>query len=249
MIKALIVDDEVDARISMELMINQFYNEDVEVVNSVSSIKEAVKVINTLHPELVFLDIEMPNESGFQLFEYFGDHYEFDVIFITAYQQYALSAFRFAALDYLLKPIDHKQLGEAILRFKRRNRNYSKLKIDTFINNLSNDLEINKKILLPSKDGYHILKINTIMYCRADVNYSTIYTSENKFFTIVSTLKNLEESLPNEIFFRCHKSYLVNFNFIKSFNRKMGKIILNDEKEIDIATRRIEPFMKIFLHK
>ena len=245
MIRAIIVDDEKDARDSIQLIVSQFYNDDVEIVASLPSVKDAVKAINSLKPELVFLDIEMPNENGLQLFEYFGDSIDFDVVFITAYQKYALTAFRYAALDYLLKPVDYQQLGEAIQRFKRKTRNYSKVKIETFINNLSNDLEINKKVMFPTKNGYQILKISNILYCKAEVNYSTIYSFDNNSFTIVSTLKNLEEILPSKIFFRCHKSYLVNLNYIKTYDKSRDRIILENGREIEIATRRVEQFMQI----
>ena len=110
-IKAIIVDDEKDARESLELCITEFYPNEVEIVSSVSSVNEAVKSINKLKPDLVFLDIEMPNENGFQLFEYFNKELDFDVVFITAYDQYATRAFRYAALDYLLKPFDYRELG------------------------------------------------------------------------------------------------------------------------------------------
>ncbi len=249
MIRAIIVDDESDARESLQLIISQFYSEDVEVVAALSSVKEAVKAINSLKPDLVFLDIEMPKENGLQLFDYFGEEIEFEVVFITAYQKYALKAFRFAALDYLLKPVDYTQLGEAIQRFKRKARNFSKVKIDTFINNLSNDLEINKKVIFPTKNGYQVVKISSILYCEADINYATIFTNDNNSFTIVSTLKNLEEILPSSIFFRSHKSYLVNLNFIKTYDRSRDKIILENGQEIDIATRRVEQFMQVLTNK
>jgi len=245
MIRAIIVDDEKDARDSIQLIFSQFFTDEVEIVASLSSVKEAVKAINVLKPELVFLDIEMPNENGLQLFEYFGDEVDFEVVFVTAYQKYALNAFRYAALDYLLKPVDYIQLGETIQRFKRKTRNFSKIKIDTFINNLSNDLEINKKVIFPTRNGYQILKMSNILFCKAEVNYSTIYTVDNNSFTIVSTLKNLEEMLPSKVFFRCHKSFLVNLNYIKTYDKSRDKIILENGKELEIATRRIESFIEV----
>jgi len=245
MIRAIVVDDEKDARDSFELITKQFFSSDMEVVASVDSVKDAVKAINTLRPELVFLDIEMPRENGLQLFEYYGNDMEFEVVFTTAYQKYALEAFRYAALDYLLKPIDYAQLGETIQRFKRRTRNFSKIKIDTFVNNLTNDLEINKKVVFPTKNGYQIVKVSNILYCQADINYSTIYLLDKSFFTIVSTLKNLEETLPESMFFRCHKSFLVNINHIKTYDKSRDKIILDSGAEVDIASRRVEQFMEI----
>lgn len=238
-IRAIIVDDEPDSRESIKLIVTKFYNDEIEIVDSVASVKEAVRSINSLKPDLVFLDIEMPNENGFQLFEYFGDDYDFEVIFITAFQEYALSAFRYAALDYLLKPVDYKQLGEAIQRFNKADRHYSKLRIDTYLNNLTNDLEKNKTILLPAKNGYNVVKINSILYCRADGNYSNVYTLDGKSFLLTAILKHLEERLPDSIFFRTHKSFLVNLNYVKKVDKSKNLIFLDNDKTIDVSSRRI----------
>jgi two-component system LytT family response regulator len=243
-IRAIIVDDEKDARDSLNMMIDEFYSSDVEIVDSVSSVSEAVKSINSFKPDLVFLDIEMPKETGLQLFEYFNDNYEFEVVFITAFQKYALTAFRHAALDYLLKPLDYRQLGETIERFRKKSFRNTKVRIETYFNNLSNSPEINKKILFPSNNGYNIVKINNIIYCQAEINYSTAYTSDGKSYTMSHSLKYLEEMLPPATFFRTHKSYLVNLNYVKSFDKKRGVAILESNKAIDVASRRVDEFIK-----
>jgi two-component system LytT family response regulator len=243
-IRAVIVDDEKDARESLQMMIDQFYCTEVEIVDSVSSVREAVTSINSSKPDLVFLDIEMPKENGLQLFEYFRENYEFEVVFITAFQKYALTAFRYAALDYLLKPLDYRQLGETIERFRKRTFNNTKVRMDTYFSNLASAMEINKKILFPSNNGYNIVKINNIIYCQADINYSTAYTTENKSYTISHSLKYLEEMLPSTVFFRIHKSYLVNLNYIKSYDKKKGVVILENNKTLDVATRRVDEFLK-----
>jgi len=243
-IRAIIVDDEKDARDSLQLMIDRFYSSEIEIVASLASVKEAVQAINSFKPDLVFLDIEMPKENGLQLFEYFKENYEFEVVFITAFQKYALTAFRHAALDYLLKPVDYRQLGETIERFRKRSGNSTKIKMDTYFNNLNNSNDINKKILFPSKNGYNVVKISSIVYCQAEINYSTAYTSDNKSYTCSHSLKYLEEMLPESIFFRTHKSYLVNLNFIKSFDKNRGVAVLENNKTIDVATRRVEEFIQ-----
>jgi two-component system LytT family response regulator len=116
--------------------------------------------------------------------------------------------------------------------------------MDAYFSNLNSALEINKKILFPSNNGYNIVKINNIMYCQAEINYSTAYTTDNKSYTISNSLKYLEEMLPESIFFRTHKSYLVNLNYIKSFDKKKGVVILENNKAIDVATRRVDEFLK-----
>jgi len=249
MIRAIVVDDEKEARESVQLIISQFYSDEVEIVDTAASVKDAVKSINSLRPNLVFLDIEMPNENGLQLFDYFGESIDFEVVFITAYQQYATSAFRFAALDYLLKPLDYTQLGESIKRYKLRTRNFSKVKIDTFISNLSNELEINRKVVFPTKNGYQVVKMSSILFCKADASYSSIHTVDNSSFTIASNLKYLEDTLPSNIFFRCHKSFIVNMNFVKTYNRNTNRIILENGAEIELASRRVEQFMNVLINK
>jgi two-component system LytT family response regulator len=237
-IRALIVDDEPDSRESIQLIVNQFFNDDVEIVGAVGSVKEAVRSINELTPDLVLLDVEMPNENGFQLFEYFGKNISFDVVFITAYQEYALSAFRYAALDYLLKPVDYRQFEETIRRVRKNRGQNSRIRIDTFFNNLENDLEINKKIILPTVSGYNVVKVNSILYIKADLNYSIIFTADNKSHTVTSTLKHLEDTLPASSFFRCHKSFMVNLNFVKKFDKRRSSVILENDITVEVATRR-----------
>ncbi len=244
-IRALVVDDEPDSRESIKLMITRFYDDEVEIIDSVSSVKEAVRSINSLKPDLIFLDVEMPNENGFQLLKYFGVNYDFEVVFITAFHEYALNAFRYAALDYLLKPVDYKQLGETIQRFKKNKNRFSNLRIETYLSNLGHEVDVNKKILLPIKNGYNIVKINSIIFCKADINYSRVYTLEGDSYTLTCTLKNLEERLPHNIFFRSHKSFLVNMNYIKKFDRNKGLIYLEKGKVVEVATRRIGELEKI----
>jgi len=244
-IRAIIVDDEPDSRESIKLIVDQFFADEIEIIDSVSSVKEAVRSINSLKPDLVFLDVEMPNENGFQLFEYFGNDYGFEVVFITAFQEYALAAFRYAALDYLLKPVDYKQFGEAVQRFKKKDNHYSKLKISTYLSNMTHDLELNKKILLPAKNGYNVVKINSILYCKADVNYSVVFTLDGKSYTLATTLKNLEERLPENIFFRTHKSFLVNLNYIKKYDKGKNIVILENDKIVEVAVRRAGELEKV----
>jgi len=242
-INAIIVDDEADARRSLQLMIEQYFNEDIEIKAVVKSVKQAIKEINTYQPDLIFLDIEMPNENGFSLLEYYEDH-NFEIIFTTAHQQYALKAIKSAALDYLLKPIKIDDLSKAIDQFKKRNRTLNKLKINTFINNLENDLEINKKVLFPAQTGYHVEKINNILYCKAEGNYSYIFTLNKNPYLITTTLKALEELLPKNVFFRTHKSYLVNLNYVTSFNRKDMTVLLENNMSVDVALRRADELLR-----
>lgn len=248
-IRVIIVDDEKGARDSLRLILEQFYGSEVEILASAGSVKEAVTLIKKYNPDLVFLDIEMPNENGFQLFSYFRENYEFQVVFTTAFHKYAHKAFRYASLDYLLKPVDYRQLRETLDRYEKQLLRITPGNIDTYQNNLNTIEEENKKILFPYKDGYHIVKIASIIYVMAEINYSTAYTSENNSYTMSRTLKYLEEVLPSSVFFRVHKSYLVNLNYVRTYDRRRGLLILENNKTIDVASRRSEELLKALKDK
>jgi two-component system LytT family response regulator len=242
-ISALIVDDEKDARDSLQLMLENFFIDDIEVVATAKSVKEAVKAVNKYNPELVFLDIEMPNENGFGLFDYFKESYPFEVIFVTAYDQYALRAIQSAALDYVLKPINKDELVRAVERYKQRAQNNSNVRINTFLTNISNNQDIHKKIVFPTHDQYIVERLDNILYCQAEINYTRVFTNERNY-VISTTLKKLEELLPSTLFCRIHKSYLINLNYVKSLDKKSYKVKLNKSVELDIAQRRINLFLE-----
>lgn len=216
------------------------------MLHSADSVKDGVCAINKFNPELVFLDIEMPVENGFKLFEYF-DKVTFEVVFLTAYKNYAINAIKYSAFDYLLKPLDYIELGEAVKRYekKRKENNYNN-RVQTLMSNLNAGADIQAKIALPTMTGYVMEKINHIMYCEADENYTKIYTVNGQTVLVSRTLKTVEELLPPEYFFRIHKSFLVNLNYVKSFDRSEGhRILLENGTLIDVATRRIDEFLRI----
>ena len=242
-IPAIIVDDEKDARDSLQLLIENFFVDEIEVAATAKSVKEAVKAINKYNPEIVFLDIEMPTETGFGLFDYFKQNYPFEVIFVTAYDQYALRAIQSAALDYVLKPVNKDDLSRAIERYKERAQNNTNLRVNTFLSNISNNHDINKKIVFPTHNEYIVERLDNILYCQAEINYTRVFTNERNY-VISTTLKKLEELLPSTLFCRIHKSYLINLNYVKSLDKKCYKVRLNESVELDIAQRRINLFLE-----
>lgn len=242
-IKAIIVDDEVYIRESLQRLIKKYFAHEIEVIKVVGSVKEAIKAIHMHNPDLVFLDIEMPGEGGLTLVEYFHE-YKFNIIVITAYPKYALDAFKIEAFDFLVKPIKHKELKNTIERFKKRKMALTEYKIATFIDNVENDIEINKKVLFPSKNKYHVEKIHNIIYCTANVNYTYIHTIHKNPYLITTTLKHLEDLLPGESFFRVHKSYLVNLNHIISFDKKTMKLVLKNNEVVKVAHRRADELLR-----
>lgn len=241
---SIIIDDERRSRETLQKIIEKYFNGQISVVYSAASVEEGVYAIKKFNPRLVFLDIEMPEENGFRLFDYF-DYYSFEVIFTTAYQQYAIDAIKYSALDYLLKPINYMDLKDVIKRLEEKKRITSKARIETFLTNLNANSEEFNKIAFPTPEGYELLRVNNIVYCQGEENYSRVVTNTNEEITVSKSLKDMEHILPETIFFRVHKSYIVNLNFIKSYTKMKGyKIILENGIQLDVATRRNEEFIK-----
>lgn len=243
LIKAIIVDDEAHARESFQRLIQKHFAEVIEIKETVGSVKEAVKAINIHNPKLVFLDIELQGESGFSLLEYFHE-LKFKIIVTTSYPKYAIDAIKNEVFDIIVKPIKQKELKDTIERFKKREMALAEYKITTFIDNVENDIEINKKILFPSKNKYHVEKIHNIIYCTANVNYTYIHTINKNPYLITTTLKHLEDLLPGDSFFRAHKSYLVNLNHIISFDKKTMKLVLKNNEVVMVAHRRADELLR-----
>jgi len=244
MINCIIIDDERKARESFQKIIDRYFEDKIHVVSLCESVKEGVAAINKYNPDIVFLDIEMPNENGFKLFNYF-DTFNFEVIFITAFNQYAVDAIKYSALDYLMKPVNYMDLNDAIKRYEKREVEKSQReRVDVLLANMNVGNSIKSKVALPTLDGYQMEKINNIMYCEAEQNYTKIYLLNGKYILVSKTLKLVEEILPNEVFFRIHKSHLLNLNYVERYTRADGhRVILDNGMQLDVAGRRIDEFV------
>ncbi len=242
---SVIIDDENKSRETLNKIIERYFSDQISVVYLADSVKEGVFAINKYDPKLVFLDIEMPEENGFKLFDYF-DYYSFEVVFTTAYKQYAIDAIKYSALDYLLKPINYIDLKEVLKRLNEKQKKITpQSQIDTFLSNINTDSKEFNKIALPTMDGFQLERINNIIYCQAEENYTKIFTTRGESIIVTKTLKSVEELLPESIFFRIHKSYLVNLNYIKSYSKSNRyKVTLENGVKLDVATRRNEDFVK-----
>lgn len=245
MTTCIVVDDELNAREALEKLIQRYFPDKLQVVCLAASVQDAVQAIHKYNPGLVFLDIEMPGENGFKLFDYF-DQYTFEVIFTTAYKQYAIHAIKHAALDYLLKPVNFADLQEAVQKLEKKIQVASRqARIETLLSNLSMGSDIMSKVALPTLTGYQMERINNIMYCEADENYTRIHLVPCEVVVVPKTLKIIQELLPSETFFRVHKSYLVNLNYVKKYTKTDGHLItLEDGTVIDVAARRNEEFIR-----
>ncbi len=243
MIKAIIIDDEIRARTLLQKMLAEYCPE-VEVVSECEDLPNGVKSIRKLKPDLVFLDIEMPGHSGLELLEFFDeDDTDFAIIFITAYNQYAIQAFKLSAVDYLLKPVAPNDLENAIERYKRRGA-----KDKTSLNQLRETLKQTnvQKIAVPEGNSIKFIELDTIMYFKADSSYTEIFFTDNTKLIISRTLKNIEEALhDNPNFLRSHKSYLVNMKYVTDYVKSDGGyIIMRDKYELPITQERVDELLE-----
>ncbi len=250
MINCIIIDDERKAREAFKKIIDRYLKDKLLVLALCESVKEGVAAIHKFNPDIVFLDIEMPEENGFKLFEYF-DTVNFEVIFTTAFNQYAVNAIKYSALDYILKPINFIDLNDALKRYevssKVKSRNE---RVEVLLSNMNMGNTIKSKVALPTLSGYEMKKINDIIYCEGEQNYTKIHLIGDQQLLVSKTLKYIEELLPTDAFFRIHKTYLVNLNYVDKYLRTDGhKVLLDDGTKLDVANRRIDDFVKTLTNK
>lgn len=241
--KAIIIEDEKRAQIYLKGVINQVAPE-IEVVAICDDLPSGVLAIRKFQPEIVFLDIEMPKYNGLEIVNFFGkDEIQFNIIFTTAYNQYAIQAFKTSALDYLLKPIDPEELKETIERYKQKQlTTFHKLQVAKL------RLSHTEKIAIPDGNNLIMIEVNEILYLKADSNYTDIHLTNGKKYTTSRILKNFEGTLSSySQFFRCHKSYIVNILHTLKFSKANGgTVILKNDVEIPISIEKTDTFLKAF---
>ncbi|MFI5151380.1 MAG: LytR/AlgR family response regulator transcription factor [Bacteroidia bacterium] len=244
MIKAILVDDEKKGRELLEIMIREHCPE-VVIIGSAGNIREAGELVNTLHPDLVFLDIEMAGGSGFDFLEQ-QDTSRFSVIFVTANNQYAIKAFRFSAIDYLLKPVDEEELVTAVKKVEDRLLSKSPpADMNSFKLNYNTIRKSSTKLALSTQSGLLFIEIAEIMRCEADGKYTTCYLSDGKKHLVTKNLKEFEDFLSDHNFIRVHHSHLVNMECIREYiSGRGGYLIMNDGKNISISQRKKEEFLR-----
>lgn len=244
MINAVIVDDEQHSIDRLKRLLDRSAGLPVEITGTFTSVGEAVEGIPRLEPSLLFLDVQLHDKTGFDLLQMLGN-IRFDVIFTTAYEKYAVQAFRFSAIDYLLKPIDRTELRQAIEKLtERRTGDDITAKLEILFHNLGTR-GAPGKISVPTAGGFMFLEVDEIIRCQSDTNYTNILLKDGKTITVAKTLKEFEELLKDHDFYRVHKSHLVNLAYIKSYARgKSGWLTLSDGSEIEVSSRRKEGFLR-----
>lgn len=242
MLRTLIIDDEYHIRDTLINMLEMNCPE-VSLVGQASGVASGIEAIKDLQPELVLLDIQMKDGTGFDLL-YGLSSIDFKVIFVTAYDQYAIQAFRFSAVDYLLKPVNPEQLKEAVTRAGNLIHDHFSKQMKVLEENLKSSGSRNKKIILRTTGSIHLLEISQIICCESDNTYTTFHTVEGEEIIVSKTLKEYEEMLTECGFFRVHKSYLINLSHIKRFDRQDGGyIVLTNDLKIPVASRKREEMM------
>jgi len=244
-IKALIIDDEPAALEALKMKLDM-YCEKVEVAAVCSSAKEGLQAINEHKPDLVFLDIEMPWMNGFEMLDCLGDNIDFDVVFVTAYDQYAIRAFKVKAMDYLLKPVDKDDLVSCVDRVRGENRNFKREQLTELLLEMDKSLSA-KRILLHTKNAIEIVTQSEITYLQADSNYCNVYTNDGKRIMVTKTLNSLEKLLDPNIFMRIHRSYTTNINCIKKIASEDGAcdVVLLDGSVLPVSRRRKDDLLEV----
>lgn len=242
MLKGIIVDDEFKSRESLRILLEEFC-EGVEVCALCQNVDEGIEAIKKFKPEIVFLDIQMQRESGFDLLTRIKD-IEFEVIFTTAHSEYAIKAFKFSAIDYLLKPIDINELNRAIDKVEKKRSENISTRLENLIQNLR-PAQGNHKLALPTLDGLVFVKVSDILYCEASSNYTEIVVQDGKKYVVSRTLKEYDDLLSEHNFYRIHNSYLINLNAIKRYIRgEGGYVVMNNDQSLAVSKRKKEGFLE-----
>jgi len=243
MLKALIVDDEANSRDSLGGKLKLFCPEITEIYEA-EDVATAVSHIEAHKPHVIFLDVKLSGESGFEVIEHFQNNDEdipSEIIFTTAHDEYAIKAIKFSALDYLLKPIDAEDLVKAVRKVGPTTKSSSSANINVLLENFRQAQDSPKKIVIPSSDGMHILRVSEIMRCESSSNYTQFFLTNGKKLLASKTLKEFDNMLTDYNFERIHKSHLINMNYVKKYvQADGGYVVMDDESRIPVANRKKE---------
>jgi two-component system, LytTR family, response regulator len=243
MISAILIDDIEQARITLKRDLEEYVH-DIEVIGEASGVIEGAKLLKRLKPDIVFLDIQMQDGSGFDLLDLLLE-IPFKIIFITASDAHAIKAFRYAAIDYLLKPVDPDELIQALNRYKSHKTNEQQ-KYNLLTESLKNQHKPSERLALHSHDKIHIVSIAEIVRCESSTNYTIFYFLDNKQLVVTKSLKEFEDLLSEHKFFRVHHSHLVNARFIREFVKtEGGHLIMQNGVLVPVSIRKKAEVIKM----
>jgi two-component system LytT family response regulator len=243
-LKLIIVDDEARLRTSLRHLLTMYYPSAV-VLAEAEDVESAAAEIKKHQPDVVLLDINMPGGNGFDLIKKFNP-VTFKIIFITAFDNYAVQAFKYSALDYLLKPVNPDELVSALQKAQQQLQTEElSVKLNTFISNMSNLGREAKKIVLKTQDMVHVLSISDIIRCEADRNYTKFILSSGKNILVSGSLKEYDDMLCQDKFFRSHHSHLINLSYIDRVEKQNDQLVMKDSSLVPLATRKKDALLQL----
>jgi two-component system LytT family response regulator len=245
-LKAILIDDELSSLQNLQQKLIEFCP-DVEIIATAQKPEEAILLIRQHKPDVIFLDIEMPRMNGFRMLDELGE-FDFDIIFTTAYNHYAVDAIRISAFDYLMKPVAIKDLQGAVERLAKHRQLQTKDKLDVLRQSLSPNRSQEEKIAVPTNEGLEFIPIKSILHIESSSNYSKLFFLEGKSILVTKLLKEFEDLLLPYQFFRVHNSHLINLKYIKKYIRgEGGQVIMQNGDVIDVSRRKKDEFLKLIV--
>lgn len=249
MITAILIDDDKNLREGMKGLLNRFAP-NIKIIGEADSVASGIEAVDSLQPQVVFLDIQLNDGTGFDILEQLAAKnraIKSNIVFITAHEQYAIKAFRFSALDFLLKPVDPEELQKVIQKIEgviEKTNDYSH--IDLLLENIRKNVDNFKRIALSTSDGIHLFDISDIIRCEGADNYTKFYIRDNNPILISKTLKEYEELLTEHKFERIHQSHLINLSYLKSYIKKDGGyVVMEDGSRLPISQRKRERLQEV----
>lgn len=247
MLKAVMIDDDESNLSSLSEKLNKHCPQ-VEIIARCSSASEGIQAIDNLKPDIVFLDIEMPVMNGFVMLQQLS-YKEFELIFVTAYDHYAIKAIRFSALDYLVKPVEIEELKSAVAKVAENHSRKDKgLQLELLLEYL--DKKRPRRITIPTSDGLQFIDLENIIYLEASNNYTNVYLANQQKYLVTRTLKDFEQILPAETFLRIHHSTIINRDFIEKYIRgDGGQVMMRNGIVLDVSKRKKIEFLEAIGNK
>lgn len=248
MITAILIDDDANLRQGMRTLLSR-YSPAINIIGEADSLETGITLLLQQQPQVVFLDIHLGDGTGFDLLEEINKRgkLNFQIVFITAHEQYAIKAFRFSALDFLLKPVDPEELEKVVGKIKNvLDKNDSVAHIDLLLENIRKKVDNFKRIALSTSEGIHLFEVSDIIRCESEDNYTKFYIKNSKPILISKTLKEYEELLTEHGFERIHQSHLINLSYLKSYIKKDGGyVVMADNSKLPISLRKKDRLQEI----
>jgi two-component system LytT family response regulator len=248
MINAILIDDDARCIKALKDVLTDS-NYAIKILAECASADEAIAAISRYKPDLVFLDVEMPGKTGFDLLHDL-ETIDFDIIFTTAYEQYAIQAIRASALDFLLKPVTLNDVDAALRRYElKKNSAQTIAQVKVLLENYGLPKNANKTIAVPTNNGIEFIRTNQIIRLESDSNYTTFFLHNNTKLVVAKTLKEMEELLPEPLFYRVHHSHLINTSYVKRYQKSDGgMLIMEDKSEVPVSRQRKDELLVFLKH-